>query len=517
MTRTVRWRRGSTAQHATFTGALGEVTVDTSKKTAVVHDGVTPGGWPLALEASVSEANSTFVGTRTAARALAPDVASEFIQTAGFFAAGDRGGALYKKVVSEPSHNGKFSITLSDGSTQVWYELVCDEANVLCFGAVNTGASTLLSARYGTLAAAQKDYPNAVALTEQINNLAVANALGYANAKHQTFFSFGPFPNAFPVYFPEGGYYITSIAQITISSHIYGAGMGVTSLLFAGSAGWSFSLADNDFVEMHDLDMLSVGPNTGTAISISGGAGQDVRNVANIHDILISSWGATNYWTKGIFIQNVGDSFFERVRCQASSTAHWFVSGFEVGFRCIDNHFNECVVQGATQAILIAGDSCEGLRVEDCSFVAVNYGVRKTSSSGNPPHWTIRGSHIAANRSCVNITHCSTVIISECLFYLTDQAGVPTQNNDVCVYLDNCSGVRIVDSEMGGQNDGLFQFGIVLSSCLNIYLAGLYFAFFDTGISVNATVTNGFVLYPQSFNVGTLVANAGVNVIVKTS
>jgi len=40
-------RRGTTAQHSTFTGAEGEVTVDTTKDTLVVHDGVTPGGKPV--------------------------------------------------------------------------------------------------------------------------------------------------------------------------------------------------------------------------------------------------------------------------------------------------------------------------------------------------------------------------------------------------------------------------------------------------------------------------------------
>ena len=40
-------RGGSTAQTAAFTGALREVTVDTDKKTVVVHDGSTVGGNPL--------------------------------------------------------------------------------------------------------------------------------------------------------------------------------------------------------------------------------------------------------------------------------------------------------------------------------------------------------------------------------------------------------------------------------------------------------------------------------------
>lgn len=47
MPKQVRLRRGTTAQHATFTGADGEVTFDTSKKVLVVHDGVTAGGKPL--------------------------------------------------------------------------------------------------------------------------------------------------------------------------------------------------------------------------------------------------------------------------------------------------------------------------------------------------------------------------------------------------------------------------------------------------------------------------------------
>ena len=40
MTTQVQFRRGTTAQHATFIGAEGEITVDTTKATAVVHDGV---------------------------------------------------------------------------------------------------------------------------------------------------------------------------------------------------------------------------------------------------------------------------------------------------------------------------------------------------------------------------------------------------------------------------------------------------------------------------------------------
>ena len=40
-------RKGTTTEHSTFVGANGEVTVDTTKKTLVLHDGVTAGGKPL--------------------------------------------------------------------------------------------------------------------------------------------------------------------------------------------------------------------------------------------------------------------------------------------------------------------------------------------------------------------------------------------------------------------------------------------------------------------------------------
>ena len=47
-------RRGTSTQHASFTGAVGEVTVDTTKGTLVVHDGSTQGGSPLATESYVT-------------------------------------------------------------------------------------------------------------------------------------------------------------------------------------------------------------------------------------------------------------------------------------------------------------------------------------------------------------------------------------------------------------------------------------------------------------------------------
>ena len=50
----IQLRQGTTTQHNTFTGAVGEVTVDTDKDVLVVHDGVTAGGFPVAARANAN-------------------------------------------------------------------------------------------------------------------------------------------------------------------------------------------------------------------------------------------------------------------------------------------------------------------------------------------------------------------------------------------------------------------------------------------------------------------------------
>jgi len=66
----VQLRRGNNVSTITFTGAEGEVTIDTDKDTLVVHDGSTAGGIPLAKESTVNaafDAANTATATASAA------------------------------------------------------------------------------------------------------------------------------------------------------------------------------------------------------------------------------------------------------------------------------------------------------------------------------------------------------------------------------------------------------------------------------------------------------------------
>ena len=55
MSKQVQFRRGTTAEHATFKGAVGEITIDTDKDVAVVHDNVKLGGYALLREDKFNE------------------------------------------------------------------------------------------------------------------------------------------------------------------------------------------------------------------------------------------------------------------------------------------------------------------------------------------------------------------------------------------------------------------------------------------------------------------------------
>jgi hypothetical protein len=105
-------RRGTTAQHASFTGLNAELTVDTDKKTVVVHDGATAGGVPLSKERNTlnPQTGTTYTlaatdkdGVVTASNTSAITVTID----AAVFAAGDRITVIQK---------GAGQVTFAQGS-----------------------------------------------------------------------------------------------------------------------------------------------------------------------------------------------------------------------------------------------------------------------------------------------------------------------------------------------------------------------------------------------------------------
>ena len=63
----VKFRRGTATQHNSFTGANGEITVDTTNKTLRVHDGVTVGGIRIAKFSEAGGNTSSYLQVANAA------------------------------------------------------------------------------------------------------------------------------------------------------------------------------------------------------------------------------------------------------------------------------------------------------------------------------------------------------------------------------------------------------------------------------------------------------------------
>jgi hypothetical protein len=87
-------RRGTTAQHASFTGLNAELTVDTDKEVVVVHDGSTAGGFPLLKQRPFFNAQTGTTYTLVAADAAKVLTASNagaitVTVPSGVFVAGD--------------------------------------------------------------------------------------------------------------------------------------------------------------------------------------------------------------------------------------------------------------------------------------------------------------------------------------------------------------------------------------------------------------------------------------------
>ena len=144
MAKRVQRRRGSTSEHSSFTGAEGEITVDTTIDTLVVHDGTTPGGHPLGKADGSNFANNS-IGILQLN--VADGQAGWFLQTNGAgtlsFAAVDvggtalggskLGGTINAATIDEDAV-GVFELNVDDGPAG--YFLKTDGAGGLSFAAV---------------------------------------------------------------------------------------------------------------------------------------------------------------------------------------------------------------------------------------------------------------------------------------------------------------------------------------------------------------------------------------------
>lgn len=175
MATALKLRRGTTVQHSTFTGAEGEVTVDTTKDTLVVHDNATAGGFPVVTETGTqtltNKALNGTLGATTPSTVVATSVTvsagtagAPAITTTGdtntgiFFPAADtiafsEGGAESMRI--DASGNLGVGVTPSAGLATANYRLL--EVGAVGGGAIYSGDNqTLITTNIGWAASSPK-------------------------------------------------------------------------------------------------------------------------------------------------------------------------------------------------------------------------------------------------------------------------------------------------------------------------------------------------------------------------
>jgi hypothetical protein len=143
MSTQIQRRRGTTSEHSSFTGAAGEITIDSTKNTVVVHDGSTQGGIPLAKESALAstvgaltDVTITSVGAGEVLKYSGSEWVNNTLAEAGIVATGDIGSTVQAYDANLTSFVTALTLPTSDGTTGQF--LKTDGAGNVTFATIPT-------------------------------------------------------------------------------------------------------------------------------------------------------------------------------------------------------------------------------------------------------------------------------------------------------------------------------------------------------------------------------------------
>lgn len=306
-----------------------------------------------------------------------------FIQ--GYTSAGDGGGALYKRVGSEPSHAGK--IQSGDGA---WWELAEQFVNIKMFGA-------------------KMDYDTTTE-TGTDDSASVQNAVEFSKvAPIQT------------IWIPSGDCLFNSPVVLTeFSGIIRGAGINATRIHNNSSSLFTSSATGNPFaspVALMDFACIAH-DNSSTAINLRGTPNRTSdRSQGYFSNLEIKGADSGLMWDVGLRLNQMGDSYMESISV-AGDKEDWSLCTYGIWIQsCVNMVMNSCRLFWGGTSVYIAGNSEGGMyinshsvgwevglrvngvngnamqNVQDCHMNTSQYGIWHTSTDGT----TARASNISNN------------------------------------------------------------------------------------------------------------------------
>ena len=143
MSTQIQRRRGTTSEHSSFTGAAGEITIDSTKNTVVVHDGSTQGGIPLAKESALAssvgaltDVTITSVGAGEVLKYSGSEWVNNTLAEAGIVATGDIGSTVQAYDANLTGFVTALTLPVADGTTGQF--LKTDGAGNVTFASIPT-------------------------------------------------------------------------------------------------------------------------------------------------------------------------------------------------------------------------------------------------------------------------------------------------------------------------------------------------------------------------------------------
>lgn len=350
-----------------------------------VTDGVPASGAKKPVKADIRlwglEAEQTLAGlagmvvafeSRAAVEAANISAVQVVIRTAGYYEAGDAGGALYKRVVGEPSHAGK--IQSADGA---WWEIAENFPSVKMFGAKGDGSLSALSTVFGSLEDAQDAYPDVTSLTQSIDWAAFQSAIRYA----ETF-------ESCTVYVPA------SAAAYRINDTLTVVGNGITIRGESRQSVVTFSNASTDSIVFGDqVTQTGKGGICDLYINHTGKSGGVAIKVIFFAEMLIDNVIVDHPWEACHFERvntiSIRDCNFNDVK--ATTQAIKFYADADLGHRSDVLTFYNTVIQSLYNGGdgLVLDGPVFALRIFGLAILGTKIGfrVRNTADSTSYPQF----------------------------------------------------------------------------------------------------------------------------------
>lgn len=292
---------------------------------------------------------------------------------------------------------------------------------------------------------------------------------------------------------PAGKYRMANRLDITVPGiehiSIDGEGKYAAQMIFDGvsvKGGIRFESTtlepfDRPTFEINNLGLIPATDNCGTALQTIWADDANVEAALSVKGVLAKRMSVSQdlgFWTRGIDTLNARNSsisnfYFigrdrggplrsqEAIRLRGQSTAV---------------HIHDCNIL-ETQTGILAQDVCEGINVNQCDLVAVQFGVRHNILTGAEPHLSVANSHINATDVCVWSSNVQQGGIVNNLFYAFSQLGVVNQWWGVIIDGELSRSMKVIGNsfEKDGGHNGPTTHGIHIQGGHSYVLTGNQF------------------------------------------